>query len=445
METKVSYNTGYLTVISLISALGGYLFGFDFAVISGALPFLKESFGLDEYWEGFATASLAIGCIFGCLMAGSISERYGRRPGLLFAALIFFISSIAMALADGRNSFIAFRCLAGVGVGMASMLSPMYIAELSPPETRGRMVSLNQFTIVLGILVTNLVNYSLGDGGESSWRWMFGLGAIPSLLFMVGVFFLPESPFWLLKNDKTAEAERVLLRVGNRQYAEKTMQSLAGSMQSAEKVGYRDLFGRAVFPALLVGIVLAMFQQFCGINVVFNFTTTIFERIGFDQGSQLRQTVFVGLVNMIFTIIAMWQVDKLGRKPLMLFGSAALAMLYVASAILLKMKSPLAAWSLLSAIGVYAMTLAPVTWVLISEIFPSRVRSQAMMVSVIALWVGYALLVFTFPILASRMGVYTPFYLYAFICAAGWLFIKLKVRETKGKSLEEMGEVFAAH
>lgn len=445
METKVGYNTGYVTAISLISALGGYLFGFDFAVISGALPFLKESFGLDEYWEGFATASLAIGCIVGCLMAGSISEKYGRRPGLMLAAFIFLVSSIAMALSDGRNSFIAFRCLAGVGVGMASMLSPMYIAELSPPETRGRLVSLNQFTIVLGILVTNLVNYSLGDGGESSWRWMFGLGAIPSLLFLIGVFFLPESPLWLLKNDKIAEAEKVLCRIGNKQYAEKIVGSMEGSMHSREKTGYLDLFGGSVFPALLIGVVLAMFQQFCGINVVFNFTTTIFERIGFDQGSQLRQTVFVGLVNMIFTIIAMWQVDKLGRKPLMLFGSAALALLYVASAVLLKMKSPLAAWSLLSAIGVYAMTLAPVTWVLISEIFPSRVRSQAMMVSVIALWVGYALLVFTFPILASRMGVYTPFYLYAFICAAGWLFIKLKVRETKGKSLEEMGDVFAAH
>ena len=445
LSNTPSYNAGYVTVISLISALGGYLFGFDFAVISGALPFLKGTFGLDEYWEGFATASLAIGCIIGCLMAGRISDRFGRRPGLLLAAFIFFVSSLCMALADGRNAFIAFRCLAGVGVGMASMLSPMYIAELSPPETRGRLVSLNQFTIVLGILVTNLVNFYLSDSGAAAWRWMFGLGAVPSLLFLVGVFFLPESPFWLLKQNRKTEAVKVLARIGNAAYTESIIKSMVASSPSERTSSYRNLFHKSFFPALLVGMVLALFQQFCGINVVFNFTTTIFEQIGFDQGSQLRQTVFVGLVNLVFTLLAMWQVDKLGRKPLMLFGAASLSILYITSAMLLKMQSSLAAWSLLAAIGVYAMTLAPVTWVLISEIFPSSIRSQAMMISIISLWIGYAVLVFTFPILARQMGVYTPFYIYAIICVLGWFFIKFKVKETKGRSLEDMGEVFSAH
>ncbi len=208
------FNSRYIITISFISALGGYLFGFDFAVISGALPFLQQQFALDAYWEGFATGSLALGAIVGCIVAGSVGEKYGRKPGLISAAAIFTISSLAMAFAPSRDFFIGARFCAGIGVGMASMLSPMYIAEISPAHLRGRMVAINQLTIVLGILITNLVNYTLRNEGADAWRWMFGLGAIPAGLFLIGGAMLPESPRWLMKAGLSEKASKVLHKIG---------------------------------------------------------------------------------------------------------------------------------------------------------------------------------------------------------------------------------------
>lgn len=444
-KNPVSFNNRFILSISFISALGGYLFGFDFAVIAGALPFLKQHFAMDEYWEGFATASLALGCVIGCIMAGRIADRYGRKPGMILAAGIFLVSSLAMGFSPSRDFFIASRFIAGIGVGMASMLSPLYIAEIAPKHTRGRMVAINQLTIVLGILVTNIVNYKLSSKGVDSWRWMFGLGAIPSALFLIGALWLPESPRWLLKVRKEALASATLLRIGGEKYRDEIIQSFRSLEPQQGRTRIKDLFSHNVLPAVVVGMGLAVFQQFCGINVVFNFTTTIFESIGLSRDGQLRQTILIGIINLLFTLIAMWQVEKVGRKPLMLFGSIGLAVLYLASAVLLQQKSGLAAWTLLGAIGVYAVSLAPVTWVLISEIFPTKVRSMAVSVSVLALWLSYALLVFTFPILAAKLGAYTPFYIYAAVCVAGFWFVKKKVRETKGMSLEEMENVVSVH
>lgn len=444
-KNPVSFNNRFILSISFISALGGYLFGFDFAVIAGALPFLKQHFAMDEYWEGFATASLALGCVIGCVMAGRIADRYGRKPGMILAAGIFLISSLAMGFSPSRNFFISARFIAGIGVGMASMLSPLYIAEIAPKHTRGRMVAINQLTIVLGILVTNVVNYKLSSKGVDAWRWMFGLGAIPSALFLIGALWLPESPRWFLKVKKEAQASATLLRIGGEKYRDEIIQSFRSLEPQQGQTRIKDLFSRSVLPAVVVGMGLAVFQQFCGINVVFNFTTTIFESIGLSRDGQLRQTILIGVINLLFTLIAMWQVEKVGRKPLMLFGSIGLAVLYLASAILLQQKSGFAAWTLLAAIGVYAVSLAPVTWVLISEIFPTKIRSMAVSVSVLALWLSYALLVFTFPILAARLGTYTPFYIYAAVCVAGFWFVKKKVKETKGKSLEEMENVVSVH
>ncbi|WP_290792287.1 sugar porter family MFS transporter [Flavihumibacter sp. UBA7668] len=441
----IKINNRFVFSMAFISALGGYLFGFDFAVIAGALPFLRDQFSFNEYWDGFATASLALGCVIGCLLAGNLSDKYGRKPGLLLAAAIFFLSSLAMAAATSRDFFIACRFIAGIGVGMASTLSPLYIAEIAPSATRGRMIAINQLTIVLGILITNIVNYSLRNDGPDAWRWMVGLGAVPAALFLAGVWWLPESPRWLCKAGKNHQAYQVLSKIGGKTYANNMLNSSGMQITSESKVRYSQLFHKAVLPALLVGMGLAVFQQFCGINVVFNFTTTIFASIGFDQDDQLKQTVFIGIVNLLFTLLAMWQVDKIGRKPLMLFGAGGLSVLYLLSGFLLQQQSSAAAWTLLAAIGVYAMSLAPVTWILIAEIFPTHVRGLAVSTAVVALWLAYALLVFTFPILASKLGTYTPFYLYAGICAAGFIFIKMKVRETKGKSLEETGESFFTH
>jgi SP family xylose:H+ symportor-like MFS transporter len=439
------FNQGYMLMISFIAAMGGYLFGFDFAVISGALPFLKEQFGLNDYWEGFTTASLALGCIIGCIAAGKIAEVKGRKKALLIAAAIFLFSSIAMGLSSRLSLFIAARFLAGVGVGMASVVSPMFIAEIAPAQIRGKMVAINQLTIVTGILVTNIVNYSLSKSGVDAWRLMFGLGAVPSSLFLFGALFLPESPRWLILRNRFEEAKKVLSRIGDEEYVNTSMISIKQSLENKHKPKYSDLLNKAVLPAVLIGIGLAMFQQFCGINVVFNFTTSIFKTIGFSQENQLKQTVFIGAVNLVFTLLAMWQVDKVGRKPLMIFGASGLAVLYIFSAILLQQQSPNAAWFLLAAIGTYAMSLAPVTWVLISEIFPNRIRGIATSTAVVALWLSYALLVFTFPILAEKMGAYTPFYIYAGICVLGLLFILLRVKETKGKTLEQVEASFAAH
>lgn len=439
-----SFNNSYIIGISLISALGGYLFGFDFAVISGALPFLQQQFGLNAYWEGFATGSLALGAIIGCLVAGNVAEKHGRKSGLLVAAAVFGISSLAMAFAPGRDSFIAFRFMAGIGVGMASILSPMYISEVSPAHVRGRMVSINQLTVVIGILVTNLVNYSLRDSGPDAWRWMFGLGAVPSLLFLLGAAWLPESPRWLMKAGKEAQAGSILEKIGGPAFAAESMGSIRQSLRGVKKVSYSAVFAKAVFPAVLIGIVLAVFQQLCGINVVFNYTPRIFESIGVSQDGQLLQTVFIGGVNLVFTIVAMLLVDKLGRKPLMLIGAGGLALLYVLVARLLASGSPQVSWFLLSAIGVYAMSLAPVTWVLIAEIFPNKIRSAASSVAVLCLWAAYFILVFTFPVLFERLRDAT-FYIYAAVCLSGFIFILFKVKETKGKTLEELEAIVSMH
>jgi sugar porter (SP) family MFS transporter len=446
MKQTHSYNSVYITGISFISALGGYLFGFDFAVISGALPFLRTQFGLSAWWEGFLTGSLALGCIIGCLIAGNLAERYGRKPSLMVAALIFAASSVGMAVAPSLAPFVAMRFAAGIGVGMASMLSPMYIAEVSPASVRGRNVAINQLTIVLGILITNLVNYTLADNGPEAWRLMFGLGVIPSLLFFFGVLWLPESPRWLMKAGKKEKAAAILQKIGNNAFANDTLSKINVSLAGLSPSSYKDVFNKAVRPAVLIGVTLAVFQQFCGINVVFNYTSTIFESVGANLNRQLFETVAIGVVNLVFTLLAMWQVDKLGRRPLMLFGSLGLSILYIILSFLLQnqMSAGIVSVFVLLAIATYATSLAPVTWVLISEIFPNKIRGIATSVAVVSLWAAYFILVFTFPILAQKLGTYGPFWLYSGICLLGFFFVKFRVKETKGKTLEEL-EIIIAH
>ena len=447
MKQTQIFNNAYIIRISFISALGGYLFGFDFAVISGALPFLRTEFALTEWWEGFLTGSLALGCIIGCLVAGKLADKRGRKPGLMQAALIFLVSSLGMAFSNGLPVFIVMRFMAGIGVGMASMLSPMYISEVSPASIRGRNVSINQLTIVIGILITNLVNYTLVDNGPDAWRWMFGLGVIPSALFFLGVWWLPESPRWLLKAGKEAEAEKVLQKTGGSVYVQDTLHDIRASLKGGSSQSYKDVFKKSVRPAVVIGIVLAVFQQLCGINIVFNYTSTIFQSVGANLDRQLFETISIGIVNLLFTVIAMWQVDKLGRRPLMLIGCLGLAVSYLVLASLLKYHAP-AIWIsvfVLLAIAIYAMSLAPVTWVLISEIFPNNIRGVASSVAIVSLWAAYFVLVFTFPILAKKIGAFGPFYMYAVICLFGFLFVRAKVKETKGQTLEELEQQLIRH
>jgi len=443
----VVVNTPYVLGISFIAALGGYLFGFDFAVISGALPFLRSEFALTAWWEGFLTGSLALGCMVGCLWAGRLADAYGRRPGLLLAAGIFALSSLGMAWASGLISFVLMRFAAGIGVGMASMLSPMYIAEISPANVRGRNVAINQLTIVLGILVTNLINYALSDNGPNAWRWMLGLGAAPAALFLLGVLWLPESPRWLATHGQLARAEVILHKLGNAALVRTTLADIAAAPDSPARQSYRQVLARSVRPAVVVGVTLAIFQQLCGINVVFNYTSTIFAAAGADLNRQLLETVGIGLVNLLFTLVAMGLVDRIGRRPLLLFGSLGLAVLYVVLALLLQQHAVpgLVSVAVLAAIGTYGLSLAPVTWIVISEIFPNHIRGVATSVATLALWGSYFVLVFTFPILAEALGSYGPFYLYAGICLLGFFFIRSKVKETKGQTLEQVERTFAGH
>ncbi|WP_114939048.1 sugar porter family MFS transporter [Mucilaginibacter endophyticus] len=448
LKKEVKFNSSYIIGISFISALGGYLFGFDFAVISGALPFLRKEFALDPLWEGFLTGSLALGCIVGCIIAGSIAEKFGRKPGLMLAAFIFAVSSLAISFSTWLAYFITMRFAAGIGVGMASMLCPMYIAEISPAKVRGRNVAINQLTVVLGILITNLCNYFLANAGDNAWRWMFGLGTVPALVFMLGVLFLPESPRWLMKVGRHDDAEKVLYKIGSEEFVTSTQEAIQKSLKGAtSKESYRAVFEKAVRPAVLIGITLAVFQQFCGINVVFNYTSTIFASVGSSLNQQLFETVSIGIVNLVFTLLAMWQVDKLGRKPLMLIGSLGLSIFYIVLAYLLQnhLSAKLVSVFVLLAISTYALSLAPITWVLIAEIFPNKIRSAASTVAIVSLWGAYFILVFTFPILAKVLGTYGPFYMYAGICFLGFVFVLKKVKETKGQTLEELEENLIRH
>jgi SP family xylose:H+ symportor-like MFS transporter len=437
MVENQKYNWRFLLITSFVTAMGGYLFGFDIAVITGGLPFLRDQFGLDAFWEGITTGSLALGCIVGCVIAGRVADKYGRKPGLFTAASIFFVSSLCMGMATSLSWFITSRFFAGIGVGMASMLSPMFIAEIAPAEVRGRLVAINQLTIVIGQVITHFENYQLRNNGPESWRWMFGLGTIPSFLFLAGVLILPESPRFLLRIGKEKEARKVLGRIGNHTFIENTVSDIQHTLNNEVKTNLRGLFTKAMLPLMAVGIGLAVFQQFCGINVVLNYTTNIFKSIGANSSEQLLQAVWISLINLLFTLIAMSLVDKFGRRPLMMGGYGVLSLLYIIIGYLLFHKNgnalPL---FIFLATGTFAVTLGPLTWVLISEIFPNNIRGKAVSVAVISLWSAYFILVSTFPVIEKKFGDAAAFWVYAVICAAGFLFIWLRLPETKGKSLE---------
>ncbi|MGH2643086.1 MAG: sugar porter family MFS transporter [Chitinophagaceae bacterium] len=445
MQTS-SYNIRYISTLSFISALGGLLFGFDISVISGALPFITPYFHLSEWGKGFAVSSLYLGCMAGCLIAGSISGKYGRKPGLMLSAILFALSAVGVALSHQIGWFIFFRIVGGLGVGMASMLSPMYIAEISPAEIRGRMVAVNQLTIVIGILLTYYLNYLFASFlPTDAWRWMFGCGVIPSLLFFTGMLFVPESPRWLLASGKEEKGENILQKIGGKDYAHQIIHQIESTTRKDSSKGWSVLFDKRILPVLIIGIVLAVYQQFCGINVVFFYAPDIFAKTGAGVQSQLLQTIAIGAVNLVFTVLAMWLVEKAGRRGLMLFGSAALVVCYFIIGCLLKDIAGNGIFLLvmvLLAIASYAVSLAPVTWILISEIFPNHIRSEGVAVATFFLWLACYILTLTFPVIMSKFGGYTAFWIYAGVCVLGFLFVYFKVKETKGKTLEELELIF---
>ncbi len=445
----------FLWLTAFVAALGGLLFGYDWVVIGGAAPFYEKFFALGAPEDrGWAQSCALIGCLAGAMVSGRLSDRFGRKPMLTLAALLFTVTSLGVGLASSFKGFIAWRMAGGLAIGLASNLSPLYIAEIAPAAIRGRLVSMNQLTIVIGILLAQLVNLGiagvfpgwLGKAADAmaaqawnesyGWRWMFGVTAVPSLLFLIGVFFIPESPRWLLGKGRCGEALRVLEKLGGEAAGD-------GASPGEGVGGWRALFEGRMPRILLLGIGLAVFQQWCGINVIFNYAGEIFGSAGYSIDETLQNIAWTGSVNLVFTIAAMLVVDRLGRRPLLLAGAAALFVVYVFvgwcyhSGVL---GFPVLAL-VLAAIGSYAATLAPVTWVVISEIFPTRIRGTAMSVAVSFLWLACFLLTYTFPILNDRLGAAGTFWLYAAVCLGGFFLVKLRLPETKGRSLEELESV----
>ncbi|MEI6195468.1 MAG: sugar porter family MFS transporter [Verrucomicrobiota bacterium] len=455
---KAEFNLGYVWLISSVAAMGGLLFGWDWVVIGGAKPFFQRYFELTgETQIGWANSCALIGCLVGSLMAGAMSDKFGRKRVLILAALLFAFTSLGNALANNFTIFIAWRILGGVGIGLASGLSPMYISEVAPAQMRGKLVSINQLTIVVGILFAQYLNWfivrDLPQGatdefiktswfGQSAWRWMFGLTAVPSVLFLLGMFLVPESPRWLAKNGKTDKAKAILVKIGGRAYANAAVSEINSTLSKEEiqRVRFADLLEPKLRKVLLLGVVLAVFQQWCGINVIFNYAEEIFKAAGYDISSVLSNIAWTGSVNLVFTFVALGTVDRLGRRPLMLFGAAGLALIYAAMGYCYAnaVHGLPVLLLVLSAIGCYAMSLAPVTWVVISEIFPNRIRGAAMSVAVSALWIACFILTFTFPILNAKLGSSGTFWLYGAICVLGLVFIFFKLPETKNKSLEQI-------
>jgi len=451
------HGTAYVWVISLVAGLGGLLFGYDWVVIGGAKPFYEAFFHLnDASLQGWAMSCALVGCLLGAAISGNLSDRFGRKRLLILAASLFAASSLGTASAETFGAFVRWRISGGVAIGLASNLSPMYIAEVSPARLRGRLVSLNQLNIVIGILLAQCINWLIARpvppgvtvleilhswNGQHGWRWMFGVTAIPALLFFFGMLAVPESPRWLAKAGQHAQARRVLRRIGGEEHCARALAEIESSLQGEMRSsGLKDLFDPILLKVLLLGVVLAVFQQWCGINVIFNYAEEVFSAAGYKVSDLLLNIVITGAVNLIFTIVAMGVVDKVGRRKLMLMGSAGLAILYAILGVGYYEHSHGIHMLILvvAAIACYAMSLAPVTWVVISEIFPNRVRGTAMSVAVMSLWAASFILTYTFPLLNHGFGAATTFWIYAGICVIGFAFIQRRLPETKGKTLEEI-------
>jgi SP family sugar porter-like MFS transporter len=444
-------------MICLVAAMGGLLFGYDWVVIGGARPFYEPLFRITNapFWQGFATSSALFGCILGALLSGALSDKFGRKRLLILSGFLFTVSAAWTALSGDFWSFNTARFLGGVGIGLASNLSPMYIAEISPAEMRGRFVSINQLTIVIGILLAQITNYGIAQpmAGEVSeemirtswnglygWRWMFAAELVPASLFFLLMFAVPESPRWLIKSGHDQQAGRILGRIGGASYAKFEVADIRATIDREEvaRVRFSDLLEPKLTRIMALGIFLAVFQQWCGINVIFNYAQEVFRAAGYDVGELMLGIVITGVVNLAFTFVAIFTVDRLGRRPLMLLGSAGLAGIYalLGYGYYSHSTGPHMLILVVSAIACYAMSLAPITWVVISEIFPNRIRGAAMSLAVLSLWAACTALTFTFPLLNRSLGAHGAFWLYGGICIVGFLVIATRLPETKGKSLE---------
>lgn len=445
-------NSNYILFIALSAALGGLLFGYDTAVISGAIGNLTKYFNLTSMETGWAISSALVGCLIGAFFSDYLGNRFGRKVTMLITAILFIINSIGTALPSSFTMFVIFRIIGGIGVGIASMVVPMYIAEIAPPKRRGALVGSYQLAIVIGIVVVYFVNYFIALQGDASWnlntgwRWMFGSEIIPSILFLLFIFLIPESPRWLCQIGKSTEAIGVLEKLNAREDAQQVHAEIQNSLTQEDHNQWKYLVNPFFKKALFVGIGLSILQQLTGINAILYYAPEIFKNLGSTADVSLLETSILGVVNLIFTLLAIRLVDRMGRKPLLYIGSAGMAIALAAVGLFIYYNT-VGNWVLpflLLFMASFSISWGPIVWVLLSEIFPAKIRSLALAISVFIQWIANFIVTQVFPSLIENVWLKThfngafPFYLFAIICFFSLFFVWKNVPETKNKSLEEM-------
>lgn len=434
----------YILLISLTAALGGLLFGFDTAVISGTIPHITAYFGLSDHSLGWAVGCILIGCALGALIAGWLADRFGRRPMLMLCGILFAVSGIGAGLAHDVGVFVFFRIIGGVGVGAAAMISPMYISETAPAERRGRLVSLYQLAIVSGILLAYFSNYLFEGAGNNNWRWMFASQAVPSVIFYTLLFFVPESPRWLARQNKWKAAKVILEKINGEVDAAHALQEME-TYASVSNENKSRIFQRKYRSVLMVGVAIAVFQQITGINAILYYAPVIFKATGLSASAALLQTIGIGVVNVVATFIAIGLVDQVGRKKFLLYGSALMGISLVAVGACFYVgyfdNYVVLIFTLLY-VATFGCTLGAVTWVYLSEIFPGRIRAAALSVATLALWLADFIVTYSFPVMTRQLGTAVTLLVYAGCCLACFVFVYYKVRETRGRTLEEIEQLF---
>jgi len=431
-------NLRYVLFLACTAATGGLLFGFDIAIISGAGPFLTRHFELGDFGLGVAFSSLLFGCAVGAAFAGRLSDRYGRRYVLLWIAMLFALTSVATAIAWDFPSFLAARFIGGLAVGAVSLVSPMYISEVAPAAVRGRLGALYQMSIVTGILVSYCINYLLHDIGADNWRWMFGTGVIPSVIFFALLLRAPETPRFLLMAGRRDEARAVMARIGESLDA---TSSAGAANSSTNRRSWRELFQPGVRRAVFVGFWLAILIHFSGINTVIDYAPMIFQSAGWELDAALLSTFVVGIANFVFTLVSFWTIDRYGRRPLYIAGSLGMAVALAAltvSVLLGRFEGTMALVLILAYLAFFASCIGPVFWTLVPEIFPTRVRGTAMTVPVLTQWVANAVVVLLFPAALNQLGQAPTFAILGAVSLAQALFTWRFVPETKNRTLEQI-------
>jgi SP family xylose:H+ symportor-like MFS transporter len=445
-------NKNYILFIALSAALGGLLFGYDTAVISGAIGNLTDFFHLSPIETGWAISSALVGCLIGAFFSDFLSDRFGRKVTMLITAILFILNSIGTALPFSFSMFVLFRIIGGIGVGIASMVVPMYIAEIAPPKRRGALVGNYQLAIVIGIVVVYFVNYLIALQGDhnwnlnTGWRWMFGSEIVPSILFFIFIFFIPESPRWLIKQGETTKAIAVLQKINTENEVAQMQVEIKNSLHQEDKNQWKQFVNPLFRKALLVGIGLSVLQQLTGINAILYYAPEIFKSLGSSTDVSLLETSILGVVNLIFTLLAIRWVDKMGRKPLLYIGSVGMTIALMAVGLFIYFDA-LGNWVLpflLLFMASFSISWGPIVWVLLAEIFPNKIRSLALAISVFIQWIANFVVTQVFPILVENQWLKThfngafPFYLFSIICLFSLIFVWKKVPETKNKTLEEM-------